>query len=266
MQRLTGRKAVVTGAARGIGAAIVRRLVQEGAFVWCTDIRDAEGLALAGEMGPMACYRHLDVREERDWEELLEAIQASGGALDILVNNAGITGFEEDPAPQDPERVTLDQWRAVMATNAEGVMLGCRAAIRGMRPAGSGSIINLSSRSGLVGIPGAAAYAASKAAVRNHTKTVSLYCAQQGLAIRCNSVHPAAILTPMWEALLGQGPDRALKLEAFAADIPLRRFGTAEEVASLVAFLASDESAYCTGAEFNLDGGLLAGASAAPRG
>jgi 3(or 17)beta-hydroxysteroid dehydrogenase len=129
---------------------------------------------------------------------------------------------------------------------------------------GTGSIVNISSRSGLVGIPLAAAYAASKAAVRNHTKSVALYCAQQGLRIRCNSVHPAAILTPMWDAMLGEGQERAAREAALVRDTPLRRFGTPEEVAHAVVYLASDESAYTTGAELVLDGGLLAGSAAAP--
>jgi len=133
-----------------------------------------------------------------------------------------------------------------------------------MRPTGSGSIVNISSRSGLVGIPGAAAYAASKAAVRNHTKSVALYCAEQGLTVRCNSVHPAAILTPMWEWMLGTGPDREARERTIVKDTPLRRFGTPDEVAHLVVYLASDESAYTTGAEFTVDGGLLAGSAATP--
>jgi NAD(P)-dependent dehydrogenase (short-subunit alcohol dehydrogenase family) len=133
-----------------------------------------------------------------------------------------------------------------------------------MKAAGKGSIINMSSRSGLVGIPGAAAYAASKAAIRNHSKSVALYCAQHGWAIRCNSIHPAAILTPIWEPMLGDGPDREAKMASLVADTPLRRFGTIEEVAALATFLASDESAYMTGAELTLDGGLLAGSAASP--
>jgi NAD(P)-dependent dehydrogenase (short-subunit alcohol dehydrogenase family) len=117
-----------------------------------------------------------------------------------------------------------------------------------------------------VGIPGAAAYAASKAGVRNHTKSVALWAAQQGLTIRCNSVHPAAILTPMWEPLLGDGPGREARLHALVAETPLRRFGTAAEVAALCVHLAADESGYTTGSEFNVDGGLLAGSAAAPGG
>jgi NAD(P)-dependent dehydrogenase (short-subunit alcohol dehydrogenase family) len=133
-----------------------------------------------------------------------------------------------------------------------------------MRPQGTGSIINISSRSGLIGIPGAAAYASSKAGIRNHSKSVALWCAQQGLKIRCNSVHPAAVLTPMWEALIGEGPDRQARMAAMVAETPLKRFGTVEEVAALCVYLAADESGYVTGAEFTLDGGLLAGSAAAP--
>ncbi len=134
-----------------------------------------------------------------------------------------------------------------------------------MRPTKTGSIINISSRSGLVGIPAAAAYASSKAAIRNHSKTVALWCAQQGLAIRCNSVHPAAILTPIWEPMLGTGPDRNERMAALVKDTPLQRFGRVEEVAAMAVFLASDEAPYVTGSEFNIDGGLLAGSAATPR-
>ena len=116
----------------------------------------------------------------------------------------------------------------------------------------------------MVGIPGAAAYAASKAAIRNHTKSVALYAAQQGWRIRCNSVHPAAILTPMWEPMLGDGPEREARMASLVADTPLKRFGTVEKVAALCVFLASAESAYMTGAELTLDGGLLAGSAASP--
>jgi NAD(P)-dependent dehydrogenase (short-subunit alcohol dehydrogenase family) len=152
----------------------------------------------------------------------------------------------------------------VHETNLDGTFLGCRAALRAMRRTGTGSIINVSSRSGVVGIPGAAAYASSKAAIRNHTKTVALYAASQGWQVRCNSLHPAAVLTPMWEPMLGDGPEREARLREFTADTPLRRFGTVEEVAAVAVLLASDEATYITGAEFTIDGGILAGAAAAP--
>ncbi|QJR37202.1 glucose 1-dehydrogenase [Gemmatimonas groenlandica] len=264
MQRLTGRVALVTGAARGIGLAVARRLVDEGAQVVLTDLRDDDGALAAQELGACAVYRRLDVREASDWARVVGECVQRHGRLDVLVNNAGITGFESHPGAHDPEHVSLAAWRAVMATNLEGVMLGCQAAIGVMRAAGGGSIINIGSRSGVVGIPGAAAYAASKAGVRNHTKSVALWCAEQGLGIRCNVVQPAAVLTPMWEPMLGAGPDRDANIAAAVAGTPLQRFGAPEEVAALVAYLASEESAYCTGGEFNIDGGLLAGTVAAP--
>ncbi|HUG27166.1 MAG TPA: SDR family oxidoreductase [Gemmatimonadales bacterium] len=263
--RLEGKVALVTGAARGIGLGIAEAFVREGARTVLSDIRDVDGEAAVARLGPLAEYRSLDVRQESRWEAVLADIVARHSRLDVLVNNAGITGFEGKFVPHDPEHVSLEAWRAVMATNAEGVMLGCKHGLRVMRQSGGGSIVNISSRSGQVGIPGAAAYAASKAAVRNHTKTVALYAAEQGLAVRCDSVHPAAILTPMWEAMLGTGPDRAERQAEMVKDTPLRRFGTVEEVAHLVVYLASDESRYATGTEFNLDGGMLAGSAATPK-
>lgn len=264
MGRVQDKVALVTGAARGIGAAVAGRLAAEGATVLATDVRDDEGSALAARLGAPALYRRLDVREEADWTRVVDEALERFGRLDVVVNNAGVTGFEEGYVPHDPEHASLEAWRAVHATNLDGVFLGCKHAIRAMRRTGTGSIVNVSSRSGLVGIPGAAAYASSKAAVRNHTKSVALYCAGQGLAVRCNSVHPAAILTPMWEPMLGRGPEREARMRAFTADVPLRRFGTPEEVAHLVVYLASDESAYTTGAEFTIDGGILAGTAVPP--
>lgn len=259
MPRLTDKTAIITGAARGIGAAIARAYIDEGATVIVTDINVEAGSALAQHIG--ATFHRLDVQREDDWS----AIQARYPAIDILVNNAGITGFEQSAAAQDPERATLADWRAVHAVNTDGTFLGCRYAIQAMRDKGAGAIINISSRSGLVGIPGAAAYAASKAAIRNHTKTVALYCAQQGLDIRCNSIHPAAILTPMWEPMLGDDPaTRAATMAALVKDTPMQRFGTPEEVAALAVLLASDEARYMTGSELTIDGGLLAGSAATP--
>ncbi len=243
---------------RGIGRGIAERFRDEGADVVLTDIDEAAGRVAAATLG--CRFERLDVAEEGDWHRLAMIVPQ----VDVVVNNAGITGFEAGAVAHDPERATLADWRAVHRVNLDGTFLGCRYAIGAMKAGGAGSIINISSRSGLVGIPLAAAYASSKAAVRNHSKSVALYCAQQGWAIRCNSIHPAAILTPMWEAMIGSGEDREARMGALVADTPLKRFGTVEEVAAVAAMLASDEAAYITGAEFNIDGGLLAGSAASP--
>lgn len=258
MQRLIGKTALVTGAARGIGAAIATAFAREGALVIITDVDIPGGTELADAVGGQ--FHELDVSDEAAWDRLTETVPI----LDILVNNAGITGFEAGFVPHDPEHASLKDWRHVHAVNLDGTFLGCRFAIAKMKAAGRGSIINISSRSGLVGIPAAAAYASSKAAIRNHTKSVALYCAEQGWDIRCNSIHPAAIMTPMWEPMLGSGPEREANMAAFVADTPMRRFGEAEEVAALAVLLASDEARYMTGTELNIDGGLLAGSAASP--
>ena len=258
MTKLDNLTCVVTGGARGIGRAVCEAFLAEGARVVLTDSDEEAGRTAAAGLG---CDWHaLDVTSEAQWDALAEAFPA----IDVLVNNAGITGFEDGPAAHDPENASLAEWHRVHAVNTDGCFLGCRYALRAMKAKGTGSIINMSSRSGLVGIPGAAAYAASKAAMRNHTKSVALYAAQQGWQIRCNSIHPAAILTEIWEPMLGDGPDREAKMARLVADTPLKRFGTVEEVAALCVFLASPDSAYMTGAELTLDGGLLAGSAASP--
>lgn len=259
MPRLAGKTCIVTGAARGIGRAIAARFHDEGGTVVLTDIDDIAGTAAAADIG--CRFAKLDVAEEDDWVRLAVHFPVA----DVVVNNAGITGLSQGNGAQDPEHSSLASWREVHRVNLDGTFLGCRYAIGAMKARGAGSIINISSRSGLVGIPAAAAYASSKAAIRNHTKSVALYCAQQGWKVRCNSVHPGAVLTPIWEPMLGEGPDRIAKMQALVADTPLKRFGLPEEVAALVALLASDEATYVTGSEFNIDGGLLAGSAATPR-
>lgn len=258
MHRLTNKTCVVTGAARGIGQAIAARFHEEGAVVVVTDIDEEAGTATAGAIG--CRFERLDVREEADWHRLARIVPVA----DVVVNNAGVTGFEQGRVAHDPEHSTLADWREVHRVNLDGTFLGCRYAIGAMKERGIGSIINISSRSGLVGIPLAAAYASSKAAIRNHSKTVALYCAQQGWKIRCNSIHPAAILTSIWEPMLGTGPDRDARMQSLVADTPLKRFGMPEEVAAIAVMLASDEATYVTGTEVNIDGGLLAGSAASP--
>ena len=258
MARLTNARCLVTGGARGIGRAICAAFAAEGGQVLLTDIDEDTGTKAAEELG--CSFMRLDVREEADWSALADRLPG----VDVVVNNAGVTGLEGGAVAHDPEHASLDDWRAVHRVNTDGTFLGCRYALRAMRETGRGSIINISSRSGLVGIPGAAAYAASKAAIRNHTKSVALYAAQQGWQVRCNSIHPAAVLTPMWEPMLGKGAEREANMAAMVADTPLKRFGKSEEVAALAVYLASEESGYMTGGELTLDGGLLAGSAASP--
>ena len=259
MARLAGKICVITGAARGIGRAIAASFHAEGGIVFATDRDHDAGAAAAAEIG--CRFVSLDVSSEADWLHLSRSVPA----CDVLVNNAGITGFDGASGPQDPEHTSLDDWHRVMAVNLDGTFLGCRWAIGAMKAKGTGAIINMASRSGQVGIPGAVAYAASKAAIRNHTRSVALYCAEQGWAIRCNAIAPGAILTPMWDAVLGHGDDRNARAAAMVADAPLRRFGHVDEVAAIALLLASDEAAYMTGSEITVDGGLLAGSAARPR-
>ncbi|MDR0333603.1 MAG: SDR family oxidoreductase [Dysgonamonadaceae bacterium] len=262
--RLKGKIALITGSARGIGKATAELFHCEGATVIVSDINDMEGKALSEMLGNRAEYLHLDAGDENCWREAENYLQTKYGKLDILVNNAGITGFLETAGGWNAEDVDLASWNEVHRVNATGVMLGCKYAIRLMKEKG-GSIVNISSRSGIVGIPGAVAYASSKAASRNHTKSVALYCAQKGYQIRCNSVHPAAIMTPMWNAMLGEGEQRQQAIEAIEVGIPMGHFGKPIDVAYGVLYLASDESKYVTGIELTIDGGILAGSEASPK-
>jgi 3(or 17)beta-hydroxysteroid dehydrogenase len=258
---LKDKHILITGSAQGIGLACASLCAKNGAHVIMTDIDDAKGALAADTLcaqGLSVTYEHLDVADESQWQQLMEKIQK----LDGIINNAGITGFDDHSGPQDPEHASLASWHQVHHVNLDGTFLGCQHAIRVMKQNGGGSIVNMSSRSGIVGIPAAAAYASSKAAIRNHSKTVALWCAQNNYNIRCNSIHPAAILTPMWDAMLGNNPEAAIK--AISHDIPLKRMGMPREVAELALYLLSDQSQYITGSEFHIDGGILAGSTAAP--
>ncbi len=264
MRRLEGKITLVTGAARGIGQAISELFAEEGAKVVLTDINDELGKEVAIRIGDKAEYIHLDVSQESDWEQVAKFLEEKYGQVDVVVNNAGITGFFESSGPHDPENLDLNSWHIVHKTNLDGVALGCKYGIKLMKSSAAASIVNISSRSGIVGIPAATGYAASKAAVRNHTKSVALYCAEKNYPIRCNSIHPGAILTPMWDAMLGEGEQRKKAIETVASEVPLKQMGEPKDVAYAALYLASDESKYITGIELNIDGGILAGSTAAP--
>ena len=246
MTRLSGKVAIVTGAARGQGEAEARRFVAEGAKVLLTDVLDEEGEAVAADLGDAAAYRHLDVTSEEDWVAAVAEAEERFGPVTVLVNNAGILDFGP-VAKQDVER-----FRRVIDVNLTGTMLGIKTVIPSMRKADGGSIVNISSNSGIWGIPQAAAYCSSKWAVRGLSKAAALELGRYG--IRVNSVHPGGVDTPMVS-----GPGHDPNETAWARKLPLGRFGRPEEIAAVVTFLASNEAAYVTGAEWSVDGGATAG-------
>jgi 3(or 17)beta-hydroxysteroid dehydrogenase len=252
MGRLQDKVALITGGASGIGRAAARLFADEGATVVIADRDTAAAQAAVAAIGPPAAFRQLDVTDEDAWIAATDALVRDHGRLDVLVNSAGISLLK------DIEATTLDEWRALMAVNLDGTFLGCKHAVRVMKERGGGAIVNMSSVAGLIGSAFLAAYCASKGGVRLLTKSVALHCARKGYNIRCNSVHPSFAETPMLDAMLAaaRNPD---KLAAnFAAAAPLGRLAQPIEVARTILFLASDESAFTTGAELVVDGGLTA--------
>lgn len=255
MGRLDSKIALVTGAASGIGAACARAFVREGATVLITDIAEQAGQRLADELGAAARFRRLDVVQPAQWGGTIEALRDAHGRLDVLVHNAG-GGVPHD----DLEHLSLDQWRHVQALNVDSVLMGTQAALPLLRASGEpASIVVVSSVAGLIGAPDLMAYGAAKGAARMLSKSIALHCARKGLPIRCNSVHPGFCDTPMVRALADQSRDPEKAWQRLSKAAPLGRLGTAEEVAALVVYLASDESRFTTGAELVLDGGLTAG-------
>ncbi|GGM34756.1 glucose 1-dehydrogenase [Promicromonospora citrea] len=234
---LTGRVALVTGGARGLGEAYVRVLHDAGAHVVVTDVLDGEGQALADVLGERARFAHLDVTDEDAWDRVVGRVVEDLGSVDVLVNNAGIA----NAAPI--EHFTLAKWDAVMAVNATGTFLGCRAVVPAMKAAGRGSIVNISSVEGLRGSWSLHGYTASKFAVRGLTKSLAVELGKDG--IRVNSVHPGLVRTEM-----------SARIDPEALVIPLGRPGEPADLAGAVLFLASEASAWVTGQEIVVDGGM----------
>jgi 3(or 17)beta-hydroxysteroid dehydrogenase len=251
LPRLANKTALVTGAASGIGLATATLLIEEGARVVLTDVAAEAGAQAAGRLGARASFEPLDVTDSVQWDNVVRETNAAFG-LDILVNNAGIVLLK------DIESTSLQEWRQVHAVNLEGVFLGCKAAIGAMKRRGGGAIVNVSSIAGMIGHHSLAAYCSSKAGVRLLTKSVALYCARRGYDIRCNSVHPSFAATPMVEAMIDQARDPAKMREALTNAAPLGRMAEPIDVARTILFLASDEAAFTTGAEFVVDGGATA--------
>ena len=248
--RLEGKVAIITGGARGQGATEARMFAQEGAKVVIGDIRDELGMQVEAEireLGGEAVYLHLDVASADDWQRAVETAEQQFGKVDVLVNNAAIV------LRKDIEETTGEDWDNIMEINAKGVFLGTKAVIPAMRRAGGGSIINISSISGLVSI-GPPAYIATKGAVRLFTKSTAIQYAAEN--IRANSIHPGSVDTDMRRE--GMGSQTAEEIQARIAQIPLGRVGTTEDISFGALFLASDESSFMTGSELVIDGGYTA--------
>ena len=246
--RLSGKVALITGAARGQGAAEARRFVAEGAKVAITDVLDAPGAALAAELGGAAFYRHLDVTSEADWTAAVAETVDRFGRLDVLVNNAGIGSVGT------LEGLPLETHRQIVDVNLHGVYLGMRAVKPAMIASGGGAIVNVSSIDGLAGVLGMTSYAGSKFAVTGMTRSAAIELGPLG--IRVNSIHPGVINSPM---VAEAPPEVVARLLRLMDRQPIRRMGEPEEIASLALFLASDEASYITGTGVVIDGGHLAG-------
>jgi NAD(P)-dependent dehydrogenase (short-subunit alcohol dehydrogenase family) len=251
--RLHGKVALVTGGASGIGAATARIFAREGARVVVTDIQDDKGRAVAKEID--GAYLRHDTSNEAQWSETIAAVLKRHGRLDVLMNNAGVF------VGANIEDTTLEIWNKVLGVNLTGVMLGCKHAIAAMKdnPGGpKGSIINVSSITGYIGLASGAAYTASKGGVRLLTKSVAVHCARTYKTIRCNSLHPGSIDTPMNQAAFDASGDAAGMRRLFDSLQPVGRMATSEEMGECALFLASDESSFVTGAELLADGGWMA--------
>jgi 3(or 17)beta-hydroxysteroid dehydrogenase len=252
LPRLENKVVLLSGGASGIGAATARLVVREGGRAMLADRDEAKGRALATELGPAASFVALDVTQEASWQAAVAATAEAFGGLHGLLNAAGVG------VRNTIEDCTLEEYRRVNDINSLGTFLGCKSAIGAMKMSGGGSIVNISSVLGLRGSAYAMAYCASKGAVRTLTKNVALHCAQMKYNIRCNSVHPGYIDTPMIAPRLEQNVGNMTGRQSLEELHPLGRLGRAEEVANMILFLLSDESTFSTGSEFVCDGGLTA--------
>ncbi|NNE86033.1 MAG: glucose 1-dehydrogenase [Alphaproteobacteria bacterium] len=251
MDRVAGKIALITGGASGIGRATAIKLAAEGARIAVSDINMDGAQATAADIGNGAIAIEHDVTDEASWGAALTQVEEKLGELHVLVNCAGIVTLGTI------EETTLEDWRRVHAVDLDSIFLGCKHAVPLIARHGGGSIVNLSSISGIIADRNLAAYNSAKAGVRHLTKSVALHCARKDYNIRCNSVHPAFVDTAMLDDILRRG-SRAEGLERLASQVPLGRVGTTDDIAWAVVYLASDESKFMTGAEMVLDGGISA--------
>jgi 3(or 17)beta-hydroxysteroid dehydrogenase len=247
MQRVEGKVCIITGAASGIGREDALLLAREGAKVVLTDLNEEAGREVAAQIGANALFIRHDIASESDWQHVVKTTVEHFGRLDVLVNNAAILALGSI------EDTTLELWQKVQKINGEGYFLGCKYAIQAMKETGGGSIINMSSVAALGAMPMFCAYSASKGAVAAMTRSIALHCKQQGYRIRCNSVHPDGVNTPMTQALAGGQP---IPQEALDQD-PMNRMAAPRDIANVVLFLATDESRFVNGAEIRVDNAQL---------
>lgn len=249
-QKLLARRAIVTGAASGIGYGIAQRFLAEGALVIITDIDHTQGMQAAAELGGECEFIHHDVSREDDWQKVFERAREKFSGLDILVNVAGVTlmGTIED--------LDVETWDKTMAINLRSCFLGCQGAIKLMKAAGGGSIINIASVSSFKPQAELVAYNASKAGVALMTKSIALHCARSGYGINVNSINPGVIQTAMLDKVISQVADGEALMASYRAMHPIGRIGQPQDIASMAVYLASQEASFITGSEFTVDGGL----------
>lgn len=246
MGRLQGKVAIITGAAKGLGEADARMFAREGATVILTDMDEENGQRVAGEIGDAAEFQLQDVRDEQGWEDLVADVVSRHGKLDILVNNAGVV------EPGTIETQTTEEYRFVMAVSADGAFYGCKYAVPAMKASGGGAIINMCSIASIIGEPIVVAYSMAKGAIESLTRSVAVHCANNKYNIRCNSVHPAGILTPMVEAIGPKVMGRDDLRPSSEGPAP-SALGEPDDIANTVLFLASDESKFINGAAIRVD-------------
>ncbi|MFL2713194.1 MAG: glucose 1-dehydrogenase [Gammaproteobacteria bacterium] len=248
-ERLKNKVGLITGAAQGLGKEMAKIMISQGATIVITDINEKSLVETAEEL---SCkHMVMDVTKEDQWKNVISNIEKDIGSLNILVNNAGIGGGG------DVESTDLESWHLVHSVNLDSVFLGCKFSLPLMRKSGNGSIINISSMSGIVASHNMSAYNSSKAAVRHLSKSIALHCAKSTNLVRCNSIHPVFTRTAMVQSMIDAAPERNIE-EKLVQQIPLRKLAEPIDIANAALFLASDESSFITGTELVIDGGLSA--------